>query len=249
MLCALAPASASGQTSREGARCAAPVAVSRARRGRVTHPAPMGPRLARCRRWRLTCVYQSLTRGKLSSSCRLVNIARGSPSRKRACGPGSRRANSACSSGRKCYSGALHRRFLRFGSRAGRRSGRRLSRNHARRRSADASRDRKLRRLGFRIVRLDAELVLRDLNAAVALIRAALWRTTSTSPSRAHGFGGGRRRAARGAGEHRRVPAPHSVVLRGGSCGEGGFEPSSGVGDNFKPHATLHANAWKLGSK
>ena len=45
---------------------------------------------------------------------------------------------------------------------------------HARRRSADASRDRKLRRLGYRVIRLDAELVLRDLSAAVALIRAAL---------------------------------------------------------------------------
>jgi very-short-patch-repair endonuclease len=45
---------------------------------------------------------------------------------------------------------------------------------HARRRAADASRDLKLRRLGHRVIRLDAELVLRDLSAAVALIRAAL---------------------------------------------------------------------------
>jgi very-short-patch-repair endonuclease len=45
---------------------------------------------------------------------------------------------------------------------------------HSRRRGADASRDRKLRRLGYRVVRLDAELVLRDLPGAVALIRAAL---------------------------------------------------------------------------
>jgi very-short-patch-repair endonuclease len=45
---------------------------------------------------------------------------------------------------------------------------------HARRRAADASRDRKLRRLGYRVIRLDADLVLRDLNAAIALIRAAL---------------------------------------------------------------------------
>ena len=45
---------------------------------------------------------------------------------------------------------------------------------HARRRAADASRDRKLRRLGYRVVRLEAELVLRDLSAAVALIRTAL---------------------------------------------------------------------------
>jgi very-short-patch-repair endonuclease len=45
---------------------------------------------------------------------------------------------------------------------------------HARRGCADAHRDRKLRRLGYRVIRLDAELVLRDLGAAVALIRAAL---------------------------------------------------------------------------
>ena len=45
---------------------------------------------------------------------------------------------------------------------------------HARRRRADESRDRQLRRLGYRVVRLDAELVLSDLPAAVALIRAAL---------------------------------------------------------------------------
>ena len=45
---------------------------------------------------------------------------------------------------------------------------------HARRRAADASRDRKLARLGYRLVRVEAELVLRDLSAAVAFVRAAL---------------------------------------------------------------------------
>ena len=45
---------------------------------------------------------------------------------------------------------------------------------HARRKRADAARDRKLTRLGYRVVRIDAELVLRDLEAAVTLIRAAL---------------------------------------------------------------------------
>jgi very-short-patch-repair endonuclease len=45
---------------------------------------------------------------------------------------------------------------------------------HARRGRADATRDRKLQRLGYRVVRLEVELVLRDLNAAIALIRAAL---------------------------------------------------------------------------
>jgi very-short-patch-repair endonuclease len=45
---------------------------------------------------------------------------------------------------------------------------------HARRRRADAARDRKLARLGYRVVRVDAELALRDVAGAVALIRAAL---------------------------------------------------------------------------
>ena len=45
---------------------------------------------------------------------------------------------------------------------------------HSRRRAADASRDRKLRRLGYRVVRLEAELVLRNLPAAIAIVRAAL---------------------------------------------------------------------------
>ena len=45
---------------------------------------------------------------------------------------------------------------------------------HARKLGADARRDLKLRRTGFRIVRVSAELVLRDLPAAIALIRAAL---------------------------------------------------------------------------
>jgi very-short-patch-repair endonuclease len=44
---------------------------------------------------------------------------------------------------------------------------------HARKRSADARRDLKLRRAGFHIVRVSAELVRSDLPAAVALIRAA----------------------------------------------------------------------------
>jgi len=45
---------------------------------------------------------------------------------------------------------------------------------HARRRTADASRDRKLARVGYRVVRVSAELVLADLAAAVSLVRAAL---------------------------------------------------------------------------
>ena len=45
---------------------------------------------------------------------------------------------------------------------------------HARKAGPDARRDLKLRRAGFRIVRVSAESVLGDLPAAVALIRAAL---------------------------------------------------------------------------
>ncbi len=45
---------------------------------------------------------------------------------------------------------------------------------HARRAAADARRDRVLGRLGYRVLRLDAQLVLRDLPAAVALVREAL---------------------------------------------------------------------------
>ena len=45
---------------------------------------------------------------------------------------------------------------------------------HARRRGADESRDRKLARLGYRVVRLRADIVCSNLAAAVALVRAAL---------------------------------------------------------------------------
>src|SRR5687768_5176269 len=45
---------------------------------------------------------------------------------------------------------------------------------HARRSRADERRDLKLSRLGYRVVRVRAELVLSDLSAAVALVRAAL---------------------------------------------------------------------------
>jgi very-short-patch-repair endonuclease len=47
-------------------------------------------------------------------------------------------------------------------------------RSHQLRRVADARRDRFLRRLGYRVLRLEAKLVLRNLPAALALIRAAL---------------------------------------------------------------------------
>jgi very-short-patch-repair endonuclease len=45
---------------------------------------------------------------------------------------------------------------------------------HSRRVRADESRDRKLRRLGYGVLRLEAVLVEQHLEKAVALIRAAL---------------------------------------------------------------------------
>lgn len=45
---------------------------------------------------------------------------------------------------------------------------------HAERVRADARRDRELGRLGYRVVHLPAELVARDLEGAVELVRAAL---------------------------------------------------------------------------
>jgi len=45
---------------------------------------------------------------------------------------------------------------------------------HARRLGPDARRDLRLRRLGFRVVRVPAALVLSNLPAAVVLVRAAL---------------------------------------------------------------------------
>ena len=45
---------------------------------------------------------------------------------------------------------------------------------HQRRRSADARRDEKLRRLGFHVVRVDAVVVLRDVEAALAAVRRAV---------------------------------------------------------------------------
>ena len=46
--------------------------------------------------------------------------------------------------------------------------------SHARRGHADAQRDLKLHRVGLRVLRIPAALVLSDLAAAVALVRAAL---------------------------------------------------------------------------
>jgi very-short-patch-repair endonuclease len=45
---------------------------------------------------------------------------------------------------------------------------------HRRSGAADRRRDEKLRRLGCRVLRIQPELVLRDLPAAVAAVRAAL---------------------------------------------------------------------------
>ena len=45
---------------------------------------------------------------------------------------------------------------------------------HARRAPADARRDAALARLGYRVLRLSAEMVERDIQAALALVRLAL---------------------------------------------------------------------------
>lgn len=45
---------------------------------------------------------------------------------------------------------------------------------HGHRRSADARRDEVLRRLGFHVLRLDAQLVIRDLPPSIARVREAI---------------------------------------------------------------------------
>jgi very-short-patch-repair endonuclease len=49
-----------------------------------------------------------------------------------------------------------------------------MARSHRLRRSADARRDRDLRRLACVILRIEAEFVMRSLPAAVALVREAV---------------------------------------------------------------------------
>ena len=45
---------------------------------------------------------------------------------------------------------------------------------HADRRTADARRDAALRAAGYRVVRIEAQLVMQSLSQAIALVRAAL---------------------------------------------------------------------------
>lgn len=45
--------------------------------------------------------------------------------------------------------------------------------HHERRAAADARRDRKLERLGYRVLRIPAQLVMRDLEGAMAMVREA----------------------------------------------------------------------------
>ena len=45
---------------------------------------------------------------------------------------------------------------------------------HATRAAADARKDRHLRRAGWRVLRISAEVVMQDIGAAVALVRSAL---------------------------------------------------------------------------
>jgi very-short-patch-repair endonuclease len=51
-----------------------------------------------------------------------------------------------------------------------------VTKHHQLRTTADARRDRCLQRLGYRVLRLPAELVARDLPAALTLIRQMLER-------------------------------------------------------------------------
>ena len=101
----------------------------------------------------------------------LTNIAPGSLRRKSAFGPLSWLANSAFHSvGKRPLAGRFIADF--FAPAIG------LvievdGAIHARRPGPDARRDLKLRRAGFRVVRVSAELVLSNLPAAVAQIRAA----------------------------------------------------------------------------
>ncbi|MBX3184235.1 MAG: DUF559 domain-containing protein [Polyangiaceae bacterium] len=46
--------------------------------------------------------------------------------------------------------------------------------HHQRQRAADARRDRKLRRLGYRVLRIEAQLVMRRLPEALVRVREAL---------------------------------------------------------------------------
>jgi very-short-patch-repair endonuclease len=46
--------------------------------------------------------------------------------------------------------------------------------HHARRAAADARKDRALARLGYRVLRIEASVVLRELAVAVGLVRAGL---------------------------------------------------------------------------
>ena len=46
--------------------------------------------------------------------------------------------------------------------------------HHARRAAADARRERALARLGYRVLRIEARVIQRELSAAVGLVRAAL---------------------------------------------------------------------------
>jgi hypothetical protein len=105
-----------------------------------------------------------------------------------------------------------------------------------------------------RIRMCEASRRVRDGRSSSFAIRGS---AEATSPGRAqrseHGFGGGRRRAAREAGEHRRVPRPRFVEARGGSGGGirtlGGFEltrPSSCRSRERQRRAVLQVGARML---
>ena len=112
----------------------------------------------------------SLSNPSLGSSSSLTSTALAPPSPKLAFGPRSRRAQLGVSFRRQVLIGGFIADFCA--------PSRKLvvevdGGYHRRKPRADESRDRKLLRLGYRVVRVSAELVMRDLPAAVAAVRAA----------------------------------------------------------------------------
>ena len=94
----------------------------------------------------------------------------------------------------------------------------------------------------------------RDLNAAIAPLHSSARRDSAThafvSMPRPRSYP---RREVGGAQRRSRAPTDANVSLRRVARGQlrrgRDSNPSGGVGDNLKRHATLHANALKFSSK
>ena len=117
---------------------------------------------------------------------------------------------------------------------------------HARKPGPDARRDLKLRRAGFRIVRVSAELVLRDLGAAVAVIRAALAAreiTPASGVNRAHVCSVHSARPSSRA-QHDYLPLPRAAAARAastalGEVGGAQLPPRRGGGEHRRVPPSL----------